>query len=534
MEQVTAIREFIGIIRRRMPILLVLGSMGVGASAFVAYVLPPVFESEARILVESQQIPDELARSTVTASAAERLQLIEQRLMTRDTLLRVIDDLGLFADRDDLLLSEKIELLRDATTIRPIELVNTRGRRQRQTGELSAFTIQVTFSTAADAARIANEFVTTILQQNLRARSERATETRTFFEAEEDRLSEALAALEVDIATYKKENENALPNSLEFRRTELVRLAENQIEFDRKLLELEEQRARLQSSITQLDLDLATGQLSPEEQQLRELERTLVRREAVLAPSHREIRSLKAQIEALKASLPTGETEGGETTDLRGIQKTTLERQIALMDTQIQLIQDSKIDLEERMVALEISIQETPNIELALTAMERKRQELEEQLVVIARKRADAETGEKLEINRQAERFEVIENAIVPDFPVSPNRRKILLMGSVASIVLAAALAFFIEIMNPAIRSAQQLERKLDLRPVVSIPYIRTAMERRRRRAVFASILLVVGIGVPAALAAIDRYYLPLELVGTKLAERTGLDEVIRVLENRL
>ncbi|MEM6498811.1 MAG: hypothetical protein AAF709_19090, partial [Pseudomonadota bacterium] len=204
------------------------------------------------------------------------------------------------------------------------------------------------------------------------------------------------------------------------------------------------------------------------------------------------------------------------------------------LDTQIQFVQDSRVGVEERMNALEISIQETPNIELRLSAMERKREELSQQLVVIARKRADAETGEKLEINRQAERFEVIENAIVPDFPVSPNRRKILLMGSVASIVLATALAFFIELMNPAIRSAQQLERKLDLRPVVSIPYIRTAGERRRRRAVFASILIVLGIGVPAALAAIDRYYLPLELVGVKIAERTGLDEVIRVLESRL
>ncbi|MEM9097666.1 MAG: Wzz/FepE/Etk N-terminal domain-containing protein [Pseudomonadota bacterium] len=534
MEQVTAVREFMGIIRRRLPILIVLSAIGIGASAFVAYVLPPVFVSEARILVESQQIPDELARSTVTVSAAERLQLIEQRLMTRDNLLRVIDDLNLFADRDDLLLSEKIGLLRAATAIRPIELIRSSGFHRRSTGELSAFTIQVTFSTATDAARIANEFVTTILEQNLRARSERAIETRTFFEGEEDRLSQELTSLEVDITTYKKENENSLPNSLEFRRNELVRLAENQIEFDRKLLELEEQRAKLQTAITQLELDPNSGQLSPEQQQLKQLKNTLIQREAVLSPSHREIKALKAQIAALEAALPQTETDEGETTDLRSLQRSSLERQVALLDTQIQLVEDNKVNLEERMVALDISIQETPNIELTLTAMQRKREELAEQLAMIARKRADAQTGEKLEINRQAERFEVIENAIVPDFPVSPNRRKILMMGSVASIALAAALAFFIEIMNPAIRSAQQLERKLDLRPVVSIPYIRTAAERRRRRAVFASILLVLGIGVPAALAAIDRYYLPLELVGTKLAERTGLDEVIRVLENRL
>ena len=533
MEQATAIREFIGIVRRRVPILAVVGSVGVMLSAFIAYVLPPVFVSEARILVESQQIPDELARSTVTVTAAERLQLIEQRLMTRDTLLRVTEELGLFADREDLLLSEKIDLLRKATMIEPVNFLNA-NRQIRGNVSLSAFTIQIAFQNAADAARIANRFVTTILEQNLQARSKRATETRNFFEAEEKRLRQELASQEVDIATFKKENENALPDSLEFRRDELVRLAEDRIELDRKLLELEEQRAQVQSAVTRLDLDLTPDRLSPAEQDIVELRHVLVQREAVLSQSHREIKALKARIAALESALPQAKTEDGSEVNLRGIQRTTLERQTALLDTQISLIQDSRVRLEERMATLELSIQETPNIELNLNTMERKRLELEEQLAVIARKRAAAQTGEKLEINHQAERFEVIENAIIPDFPVSPNRQKILILGSVASLILSAALAFFIEIMNPAIRTAQQLERKLDLRPVVSIPRIRTKAEQRRHRIVLVSVLLVIGVGVPASLAVIDQYYLPLELVGTFIAEETGLDEVVRILEARL
>ena len=59
----------------------------------MAYKLPPVYLSTALILVESQQIPSELARSTVTTSAADRLELIEQRLMTRENLLEIIERL---------------------------------------------------------------------------------------------------------------------------------------------------------------------------------------------------------------------------------------------------------------------------------------------------------------------------------------------------------------------------------------------------------------------------------------------------------
>ncbi|MEM6934577.1 MAG: Wzz/FepE/Etk N-terminal domain-containing protein, partial [Pseudomonadota bacterium] len=203
MDQVSALRELWSMFRRRLPILLVIGTIGASCSAFIAYILPPVYQSQARILVESQQIPSELARSTVTASAAERLQLIQQRLMTRDNLLRLIDDLGLFADRPDLTLSEKIGLIRAATEIEPVELVVDRRRRKFTAGQISAFTITITFNNAAEAAKIANEFVTTVLDQNLRARTERASETLTFFEQEEERISGALNALEVEITSYK-------------------------------------------------------------------------------------------------------------------------------------------------------------------------------------------------------------------------------------------------------------------------------------------------------------------------------------------
>ena len=199
---------------RRFWILAVIGLIGVLGSAFIAYVLPPVYEAQARILVESQQIPSDLAQSTVTVPTAERLQLIQQRLMTRENLLRVIEDLGLFTDRPDLSVSEKIEQLRTATTIQPITVGNPRNRRIDT--EISAFTITVAFSHPREAARITNEFVTTVLEQNIRTRSQRASETLEFFRKEEQRLAEALAEIETRIIAFKEENQTVLPDSLDF------------------------------------------------------------------------------------------------------------------------------------------------------------------------------------------------------------------------------------------------------------------------------------------------------------------------------
>src|SRR3979490_734203 len=52
----------------------------------VAVLLPATYLSEGKILVQSQQIPTELVRPTVTSAAQERIQVIEQRTMTRENL----------------------------------------------------------------------------------------------------------------------------------------------------------------------------------------------------------------------------------------------------------------------------------------------------------------------------------------------------------------------------------------------------------------------------------------------------------------
>ena len=73
------------------------------AGAAVALLWPPTYLSEGRILVQSQQIPSELVRPTVTSAAQERIQVIQQRTMTRDNLIAIADKFKLFPDKRTLM-----------------------------------------------------------------------------------------------------------------------------------------------------------------------------------------------------------------------------------------------------------------------------------------------------------------------------------------------------------------------------------------------------------------------------------------------
>src|ERR1700721_3181240 len=73
------------------------------AGLAVALVWPATYASEGKILVQSQQIPTELVRPTVTSAAQERIQVIEQRTMTRENLLAIIDKFNLFPEKKGLM-----------------------------------------------------------------------------------------------------------------------------------------------------------------------------------------------------------------------------------------------------------------------------------------------------------------------------------------------------------------------------------------------------------------------------------------------
>ena len=84
---------------RRLPYFLVMLALLTAIAVTVALILPPVYRSSASMLVEPQQIPGDLAQSTVPVNPFEQVQIIEQRLMTRANLLALADRIGLYADR---------------------------------------------------------------------------------------------------------------------------------------------------------------------------------------------------------------------------------------------------------------------------------------------------------------------------------------------------------------------------------------------------------------------------------------------------
>lgn len=189
------------VVKRRWVVFLVPFVLVLIAGLAVLRILPAIYLSEGRILVESQLIPTELVRPTVTALANERIQTIEQRIMTRDKLLAIAKKFNLFSGRQaNATATEMLDFMRERTQIKPAELKIPSARASRQT---IAFTVGFEHENPQIAMRVANEFVTMILDEDLRTRTAYASETTRFLEREVKRLEGELNGINAQIAEAK-------------------------------------------------------------------------------------------------------------------------------------------------------------------------------------------------------------------------------------------------------------------------------------------------------------------------------------------
>ena len=127
-------------------------------------------------------------------------------------------------------------------------------------------------------------------------------------------------------------------------------------------------------------------------------------------------------------------------------------------------------------------------------------QELQKNLEAASAKLAAARLGENLEKDQQSEKLEIIEQPTVPQEPIKPNRPKVAGLAIALALMAGAGLAFVVEISDKAIRRSSDIFAIVDSKLIVSIPYIMTTAEARRRKRLtdmllFGSIALLSGRG---------------------------------------
>ena len=379
---------------------------------------------------------------------------------------------------------------------------------------------------------MANELVTLILNENVKSRTNRATETTRFIEGETDKRRAELVGIEAKISQFKLENDAALPEKLGFVMSRLESARNNLANLDKEIQGTEEQERLLEFelSVRSAANNSASG-LDPSQlpvaNQLEALKTALARKRSMYTDSHPDVRALKEQIAALQAQDAQASSAVVEKKDATNADSQKLNLNVRLVLEKIDAIkarrafmQKQRVGVVKSIEALNKIIAQVPEVQSQLSNLERHHDVLQKQLDDLAGKLNEARLGEKMEKDQQGERFEVIEQPIVPTDPIKPQRPMILLGGIGVAGGAAFGLALLLELFNRTVHSATDILRVLGQPPLATIPYFTTAAERRRNRIRIALGSLTAVMSIAAVLAAIHFLYMPLDLVFYKVLNR--------------
>ena len=506
---------------RRLPYFLVVAAFFTAAGITIASVLPPVYRSQASMLVEPQQIPGDLAQTTVPVNPFEQIQIIEQRLMTRDNLLALAERIGLYAATPEMSVGAIVSDIRER-----IEFIGFTPDVTRAADTPGATIIGVAFEAPAPdlANKGANELINLILEENVRLRTSRAGDTLTFFEAEVERLAQAIEAQSQRITDFKTANVDSLPDSLAARRNQQLLEQERLLALEREEAALKSQRATVVWVYERTGRSGTLGALSPEEAELDALRSQLTQQRTVYAATAPQVRMLENRIAALgqlvaeqreQRAVPGADGQAAAPTS-------ELDLELAPIDARLDFIAQDKEAIQATLTELEASIQTTPANEMVLTGLERELANMNTQYNEASASLGQATVGERIEVLSKGERFSLIEPPTTPGSPVRPRRVLIASAGVVGGVGLGLGFVVLMEMLNRSIRRPLDLTAKLGIQAFATVPYIRTPGEMRRKRALVIGALALIAVAIPAGLFALHTLYLPLDLILSELLAKLG------------
>ena len=207
-----SLADLIEIVRRRGGAIGVAFAVAMFATCILALAWPPTYRSTGTILIEQQEIPTDLVRSTVTSYADERVQIISQRVMTTQNLLEIIRRYGLYERLQKRESRERvIERMRGDIHFRTIsaDVVDPRTGVPRQA--TIAFAVSYDNASPDLAVKVANEVTSLYLNENLSSRNRLAEDASSFLTQEGDRISARIAELEARLSQFKEKNISQLP-----------------------------------------------------------------------------------------------------------------------------------------------------------------------------------------------------------------------------------------------------------------------------------------------------------------------------------
>ncbi|OGR00947.1 MAG: hypothetical protein A2505_03925 [Deltaproteobacteria bacterium RIFOXYD12_FULL_55_16] len=465
------------------------------ATVATVFLLPSIYRSTSTILIEEQEIPTNLVRTTVTRYAQQRLGIIYQRLISTSRILAIIKEFHLYPELQNKISPDEIAAKMKGDIVLNFikaDVVDPK------TGQASPATIAFTLSYQGkkpeQTQKIASVLTSLFLEEYLKDREKTVSGASSFLLEEVNRITEVLAESDAKIADYKEQHLNELPELLQVNMQSLQNTETNSDRLFEQMRTSREREGYLESQLASIPKQ------EMQKKRLEELRIQLSNLKARFSDQYPDVILVKAEIEKIIAEKEASKEEISDNSAyiILAAQLASIKAEIASLNKQIAAN-------EQRSSHYRVSIAATPWVEKTYKSLLNDRDNQLRNYNELMQKYMEAQVAQGLEKDQKGGRLTVVEPAQLPKKPYKPNRLLIVLVSIVLGVGAGVGLAALVEFNDQSILNAEDLAKATSFPVLVVIPEILHEQERlqaqKMNRLQFILLLLNLGLAFIALLA---------------------------------
>ncbi|QSV45026.1 XrtA system polysaccharide chain length determinant [Geobacter benzoatilyticus] len=440
-EQQFDAKHYLSLITKKKFLFVIIALTVMTAAVVASYVMPKKYEAKSTVFIEKNVIAELVKGIAVTPSMEDKLKVLGYALNSRTINLKVIKDLDLDVKaKSDREIEELINNFQKNTNISMKE-------------DNNLFTISVQNEDPKVARDYVNTLINRYIEENLSSKREESFGASRFLGEQISSFKERVDKAEEAVLNYKREH------------PQVIGVEEGAVLNDIRSSEqkLDEVRAR----ISHLEaLRNVARKSSSSKVKISALQKNLDDLRLRYTENYPEIIRLKEEIEELKSSARSRSgSDDLPLSDQQEIEKVQSElRSLRSYEASIQRDIGSNRALLQRIPAANSTLQE-------LESQKNKERELYEELIS---RHGKSEVSQQMEVQDKATTFRIVDPAVLPIKPVSPNRIRIILMGIIGGIAIAFGAVFGLDQLDQSVKSQDSLKGLgvpvLAVIPVISNP----------------------------------------------------------------
>ena len=486
---------------------------GVMVAGALCLVLPKSYRSSTLILVEDQKIPDDYVKGIGGGSIEARVTMIQQQVMSRTLLGRIIEEFELYeGEVAKAGLESAIAGIRKAIKVETVGTAGAGGK------SVEAVTISFSHENPMTAMNVTAKLASVFIEENLKVREQLVTGVSAFLEQELHDAKQALEAQEQAISQYKSKHMGLLPEQMEANLRALDRLHTDLTATDELIHGLTDRVSLAEKSIKEYEASGATSGASgttsanhagmdPLVGRLRELERNLTTLLAAeytetypdIVETRQEIKSVKKQL-AAKYGNPAKENDEVAAKTFDPYMRELIKQRNELY-VEVSSVKDRRRRLAEHIREFEHRVEQTPSREQDVMILMRDYANRQKNYQALLDKRLNAHVAENLEKRQQGEQFRVLDPANLPQAPDKPNRLLIMALGLLGGCGLGVGLAIGLDQVNPTFKRREEVEMLPGIRVLAVIPNFHSRHHQLSQQAKSPLRSADVGSSLPAVAA---------------------------------